>query len=207
MDDIQYMEKPEWVSWESIASCIREAHKINEKRGFIMPAMYITGDHLQKDVGKGHCLIALCGDKVVGTKTITYRKYKMTHPLGWLSKGQTVIYTGLEAVQRDFQGTDVYLELHSLANKIIKESGNQIIASFTAEDNKVVQKLAIKKGAKLVWFSPTKKDAACYSVYMFRWLNGCPYPDWLINVMFKTSKLIVKTIWKPGYKLRFCFWR
>lgn len=207
MDDIQYMEKPEWVSWESVASCIREAHKINEKRGFIMPAMYITGEDLKKKVGNGHCLVALHEDKVIGTKTITYKKYKVNHPLGWLSKGQDVVYIGLEAVQRDFQGTDVYIELYRLANKIIKESGNDIIAFFTAEDNEVVQKLAMKKGAKLVWFFPTKKDAKCYSVYMFRWLNGCPYPDWLVNFIFKFSKLVVKTIWKPGYILRFCFWR
>ena len=207
MSEIEYMEKPEWVSWDSVASCIREAHKINQKRGFVMPGLYITGNDLKKSVGNGHCLVALSGGEVVGTKTITYRKYKKHHPLGLLSKGQTVIYTGLEAVKRDYQGTDVYIELHSKANKIIKDSGCQIIASFTAEDNKVVQKLAMKKGAKLVWFSPTKKDSECYSVYMFRWLNGCPYPDWFVNLVFKCSKVVVKMIWKPGYKSRLYFWR
>lgn len=42
MDEIKYMEKPEWVSWEDVLACLHEAHKVNKRKGFTMPGYDMT---------------------------------------------------------------------------------------------------------------------------------------------------------------------
>lgn len=199
------MEKPEWVSWDAVADCLHEAHKVNIKRGFVMPGFDMDPERLKEKVKNGHCLVALDGDKVVGTTTLTYRTFKKHLWLRYWSKGNPILYSGLDGIRPEYQGTDVYIELQHLRKKVIDESGVEIVGFNTAEQNKIVKKLAIKSGSKPILFSPTAKGRDYYSVYMFRWLHGCPYPDWYVNFMFKLSKVVIKTLWKPGWKFRFWF--
>ena len=205
MEEIKYMEKPDWVSWDAIADCLRDAHSINKKRGFEMPGLDMTPEKLERKVGNGHCLIAFDGEKVIGTTTLQYYKIKKNIWLRYWTKGATFLYSGLEGIRREYQGSDVYLELQKLRKKVIDESGVEIVGFNTAEHNKVVLKTAKKGGGKYVLFSPSFKGAPYYSIYVLRWLHGCPYPDWYINFMFKLSKFVVKTLWKPGWKFRFWF--
>ena len=34
MSEIQFMEKPDWVSWDSVRECLNASHKVNKKKGF-----------------------------------------------------------------------------------------------------------------------------------------------------------------------------
>ncbi|GEM_PF-1979027 len=199
------MEKPKWVSWEAVTDCLHDAHTINSERGFEMPGLKITPEELERKVGNGYCLIALDGDTVVGTTTLQYFKFKKNKWLKYWTKGKPFLYSGLDGIRREYQGTDVYFELQKLRKKVIEESGVEIVGFNTSEHNNVVLKMAKKTGGKFVLFSPTYKDATYYSIYVFRWIHGCPYPDWYINFMFKMSKVVVKTLWKPGWKFRFWF--
>lgn len=205
MNEIKYMEKPEWVSWEAVADCLHEAHEINKKRGFIMPGLDMAPERLKEKVGNGHCLVALDGEKVVGTTTLHYSQFKKHKWLRYWTKGAPFMYSGLDGIRREYQGSEVYFELQKLRKKVIEESGVEIVGFNTAEHNKVVLKMAKRTGGKQVLFSPTCKGATYYSIYVLRWLHGCPYPDWYINFMFKLSKVVVKTLWKPGWKFRFWF--
>ena len=97
----------------------------------------------------------------------------------------------------------MFFGLDSLRNKYIHDSGIRIRQCNTSERNKAVIKLCKKGGYKLVQYSATGKGATYYSVIMCMWEDGCPFSDRFCNFMFKLSKIITKTIWKPGYKCRF----
>ena len=109
----------------------------------------------------------------------------------------------MTGVLPDYQGTDVYIELMRLRDDYFKGSGVEILYFSTSENNKVVQKIGKLKHFKYVQYTATGEGADYYSVIMAKWKNGCPYNDKVCNFMFKLSKVVVKTIWKPGYKNRF----
>ena len=62
MDEIKYLEKPEWISWEAVADCLHAAHSANTKNGFVMPGIEMPGDELCSRIGDGHCFVAIDND-------------------------------------------------------------------------------------------------------------------------------------------------
>ncbi len=202
MGDIQYMIKPEWISWDEVQECQRKAHEAtNNVKGLHMTVQDYSGEKLKQSLSNnGYCFVAIDGNKVVGVHGLMLFKGNR-----WWSKGKKVAYNCMDGILTEYRGTDVYFNLSELRMKYIKDSGADIIQSNTAENNTTVRKITKVKKFKTVQYSATGKGANYYSVIMAKWLNGCPYPDWFINFMFGLSKVVVKTIWKPGYKLRFWF--
>ena len=199
MEEIKYMEKPDWVSWEDIRQCLYLAHQVNRKRGFNMLSQDMSAEELQKKLEfGGHCFVALDNEKLVGVTTLRFFKSRR-----WWAWGKTVAYPGLDGVLKEYQGTDVFIVLEDMRKAVIKASGVRIIQTNTAEENTVVLRKLKKKGWKYVQYSATGKGADHYSIIMVKWLDGCPWPDWLINLLFNFSKYIIRAIWKPGYNLRF----
>lgn len=198
MEDIQFVEKPEWLSWDDIHECLYKAHSVNRKKGFSMTNERLSGEKLKRKVGDGHCFVALCEKRVVGVACL-----KLFRPKRWWTRN-IVAYTFLDAIIPEYRGTDVFLGLDKIRNKCIRESGARIRQCNTAEQNKTVIKICTRANYKMVQYSATGKGADYYSVIMVKWEDGCPYPDWFVNFMFRMSKYAVKLIWKPGYKLRFC---
>ena len=197
MSEILYLEKPDWVSWSSVHECLARAHSVNERKGFHMTNQDLAGEEIKKKLRNGHCFVAIVDKKVIGVHGLTFVRMNR-----WWAR-ETVAITCLDGILPEYRGTDVFLSLQSLRMKYIKESGVNIIQCNTAEHNNVVLKICRKKGYKQVQYSATGKGADYYSIVMAKWLKGCPYSDRYCNLMFKLSKLVVKTIWKPGYKFRF----
>ncbi len=199
MSEIQYMEKPDWVSWEDIRECIQTAHQTNKKWGFEMLNSKITADQLAIVLKDARCFVALDDNKVVGTSSVMI-EYKKK----WWRYGP-VIYYGYDGILSEYRGTDVYFALNELKDKFVKDTGVKVHYFRTAEHNKTVIKINLKYGYKLVQLNPTIKGANYYSVTMVKWDDGCPFPDWFLKFMFNLSKVVSKTLWKPGYKWRFWF--
>lgn len=200
MDEIQYLLKPEWVTWDSVQECQRKAQESNNAKGFHMAAQDLSAEYLEKKMRGGLCFVALDGKRVVGVSGLLLFKGK-----NWWSFGKKVAYNCMDGILPEYQGTDVYFGLSDLRMKYIKESGADIIQSNTSEHNRMILKICEKKGFKKVRFSATGKNINVdyYSIIMAKWLKGCPYSDWFCNFMYTASKIIIKAIWKPGYKLRF----
>ena len=76
MSEIKYMVKPDWISWDEVQECQRKAHEVNNVKGFHMKVQDISGEELKNYIGDGICIIALDGEKVVGTTSIVYKKLK-----------------------------------------------------------------------------------------------------------------------------------
>lgn len=185
MSEIKYMEKPDWVSWEDVLTCLHEAHKVNKRKGFTMPGYAMTMEEYMEKLGDGQCFVALEGNKVIGVTSVKFIKSRR-----WCTWGKKVAYNGLDGILKEYQGTDVFISLNALRYKYIKESGVNIIEFNTAEHNKVVIKNNLKRGARIVQYAHRAKGGY-HPIVMVRWLHGCPYPDWLCNFMFKLSKMIV----------------
>lgn len=200
MNEIQYMEKPEWVSWESIRNCISAAHQSNKKYGFeMLNSKLTTAEELMCRMKDCHCFVAIEDKNVVGTLSV-----KLQRKRKWWTK-DLVAYYCYDAILPKYRGTDVYFDLLQKRKEYVKKTGVKIHQFNTAEHNKPVIRMNIKKGFKPVQFTPTMKGANYYSVTMVKWDEGCPFPDWFLKFMFNLSKIISKTLWKPGYKRRFWF--
>lgn len=204
MSEIQYMIKPDWISWDEVQECQRKAHEAtNNGKGIHMTVQDISGDDLRQYIeenGNGYCFIALDGRKVVGLCGL-----KLFVGTRWWSWKKKVAYNCIDGILPEYQGSEVYFGLNEIRMKYIMESGAELIQSNTAENNKRVRKIAKMRNGKIVQFSATGRGADYYSVIIVKWLNGCPFSDRFINFMFNLSKIVVKTIWKPGYKVRFWF--
>ncbi len=200
MSTIKYMLKPDTISWDDVQECQRKAHVINNKKNLHMTCQDMTGNELREMIGDGFCFVAVDGDKVVGTTSV-----KLLEQHRWWNKGGKVAYYCHSAVLPEYRGTDVYIDMTKLMTDFVKDSGVKIHQFNTAVQNKSVIRMNERNGYKRVQFSATGKGANYYSIVMCKWDEGCPYSDRFINFMFVLSKIIVKAIWRPGYKFRFWF--
>lgn len=201
MSEIQYMEKPDWVSWDDVIDCIRTADTINQKKGLHMHIAKVTPDEMQEDLKNGKCFVALYENRVIGTAS-----YKIRNLKKWYRWGK-VIYCSYDGILPEYRGTDVYLELKNVENKSMKESGIRVYQFHTAETNKTVIKINLIKGFKYVLFRPNFNGCGYYSVTMLKWIDGCPFPDWYLKLMFNLSKFVTKTFFTKEGKFRPSFRR
>lgn len=191
MNDIFYMEKPDWVSWDDIRICLNAAHQVNKKSGFEMHNATITTESLIELTRGAHCFVALEGKKVVGVACVSIEDLKK-----WYVRGP-VLYYFCDGILPEYRGTDVFFGLNELKKSFVKESDVRIHMFRTSEHNKTIIKINLRNGFKLVQFHPTpKKIANYYNVTMVKWDDGCPFPDWFLNFMFKLSKIVSKTFFK-----------
>ena len=185
MDEIQYMLKPDWVSWAAIKECFVKAHESNRKKGVVMQNQFMTPEEFEQNYKDAYFFVALHGEEVIGTSAFIIRNLNQ-----WYVKGK-VIYNCADAIIPEYKGTDVYTDLLAYRAKYIEKTGIRIMMFDTAEDNKLVQKLTAKKGGKKVKLYASPKTWY-YSVVMVKWMDGCPYSDWYCNFRFKLSCFIVK---------------
>ena len=188
------MEKPDWVPWEDVIDCIRAADTVNQKKGLHMHIATVKPDEMKEDLKDGKCFVALHEGKVVGTTSYKIRKLRR-----WYRRGK-VIYYSYDGILPEYRGTDVYFALKEIQNKSVKESGIRVHQFHTAEKNKTVIKINLKYGFKLVLFKPNSLNLHYYSVTMVKWEDGCPFPDWFVNFMFKSSKFFFKSFFTPDFK-------
>lgn len=193
------MEKPDWVSWEDVCECIRKANVVNDKQGFHMLFSKITPDEIKNRLKEGFCFVALHNNKVVGTASFRFLNLK-----SWYYCGR-IIYTCYDAILPEYRGTDVYLGLGELRRNKIKDTGIRHQFFHTAEGNKTVLKINLRRGFKPVLFIPTGEGADYYTVVMAKWMDGCPYNDRFVKFMFNLSKVVTKSFLRPDGKFKYWF--
>ena len=135
MSVIQFMEKPEWVSWDDVRSCLNRAHQLNKKRGFEMRNSTITTEELLETVKDAHCFVALLDDKVVGVACVRIENIKK-----WYAR-EPVVYYFCDGVLPEYRGTEVYFGLNEIKYRFVKESGIKIHYFRTSPHNKIIIKM------------------------------------------------------------------
>lgn len=187
------MIKPDWVSWDEIHELLLAAHKKNIEKGVVMNTTTMTGEEIKNYLGEsGRCIVALCGNELVGTTSV-----KIAIGKSWFDKGKTVAKGTMSAILKHYQGLGLLEEMNELTNQYMKEKSVQIIEADTAEDNVMMRKILAKKGFKEVRFFPAKNQNH-FSVYFVKWLEGCPFSDRFIQRKFNLSKVLTKIQYGPG---------
>ena len=192
-DSISIVEKPEWVSWDDIRQCLIDAHADNRARGINMAHYQYPADKIKESVGdNGTMLVALDGNKVVGTAAIEERNGK-----AWYVNGRYA-YMCYAGVLPEYCGRGIYSDLLARREEIAKALDYDVLLFDTHSDNKAIQEITKKRGYRLVGFlRSASRDH--FSVIMVKWLKGCPYSKAYCDVRFHISRIktIVKSFLLP----------
>ena len=80
---IQVIEKPDWVSWEEIHQVLWKAHEENRRKGMYMAFPALPGEEIRKKIeGHGKMLVAMDGQKIVGTAAIIVKSLELAEGAG-----------------------------------------------------------------------------------------------------------------------------
>jgi len=192
MEEIKIIEKPDWISWDDIHEVLYAAHKKNIEKGIVMNYALFSGEKIKKKLGdEGVCWVALCGDKVVGTNSVTFFQGN-----SWWNKGKKVAHGCFTGILKEYQGIGIMEEFNKKYRELILKKGVDISEGETAEDNRIMRKVLEKTGHKTVSFYAPPSNH--YNVRVVKWLNGCPFSDKYIERRFKLAKFLTKLQYKPG---------
>lgn len=196
MDEIKIMEKPEWISWDDIHLLLLEAHKKNIEKGLIMNYPQMPGEEIRKKLGDdGMCWVAFCGNKLVGTTSVTFLQGK-----SWWDKDKKVAHGCFTGILKEYQGIGIMEGFNMKYREYILKKKVYITEGDTAENNHIMRRLLEKGGHKTVsFYAPSSNH---YNVRMAKWLNGCPFSDKYIERRFKIARFLTKLQYQPGQKER-----
>ena len=196
MGEIIIREKPNEVSFDTIHEILYSAHESTRRNGTIIKTSLMNAQQLEDRVGSlGRCFVAYDNDNIVGTAS-----YRVTTRNSWYYKGR-VFNRILIGVLPEYKGHHICEKLFNTIFQEAKQEGIKGIETRTAENNEIIQHICKKEGAHYVGFMPTLPDH--YSVVMFQWTDGCPWPEWLLNSFYSAKRLLVKIRYKPDKKKRF----
>ena len=137
------------------------------------------------------CWVALCGDKLVGTTSVTFFQGR-----SWWNKGQKVAHGCFTGILKEYQGIGITEEFNKKYREYIIQKGVYITEGDTAESNRIMRRIVEKNGHKTVSFFAS--SANHYSVRFVKWLNGCPFSDEYIAKRLKWSERLTRLQYKPG---------
>lgn len=181
MEKIEVMMKPERVSWEDIHALLLAAHQKNISRGMVMKATQLPGAELESRIGRdGRCIVALAGDKLVGTTSVGF--YTGRH---WYDRGKLVAHSMFSALLPRYQGIGIREDMNQLRDEYVKEVGAEIMQADTPTGNTIVRENARRHGFREVAY---RSFPGHYSVIFVKWYGGCPFPAWYCRLRFLLSR-------------------
>jgi hypothetical protein len=192
MEDIRIIEKPNNISFDDIHNLLMEANKRNFKNGIVLRYAKMPAEEIIKTLGKeGRTWVAMDGDKLVGTTSVTFIKGK-----DWWNKGKKVAHGCFTGILKSYQGIGIMEELNAKKYAYILASGADMNQGDTAENNKIMRKVLEKDGYKTVEFFSSKSSH--YSIKIVKWLSECPFTEKYINRRYKISEKLTRWQYKPG---------
>lgn len=184
MSEIQIIEKPDSISYETIRDVLREAHKEHTDKGLVMIYHTLPAEELERMIGeRGKCFVALDGDKVVGTASCRIKVYDK-----WYCKGEAWDEI-LLGVLPAYQGRHLSTRFNKIREEEAVKQGINIIAGDTAEQNTKRIAIAEKEGFIKVDYHWNNGH---YSVELMKWLDGCPFSKKYCAFRFSCKRLKVR---------------
>ena len=168
-NNIQIVEKPDWISWDDIKKCLFDAHIINREKDINMANLQWPAEKIKESIGdNGVMFVALDGDKLVGTAALVEKK-----SYHWYSKGKCG-YLCFACVIPSYNGLGIYHSLLKKREEIAKTQDFDVLYYDTHCKNEKIISYGEKNGYRKVRFFLTKsKDH--HSIVMAKWLKDCPY--------------------------------
>ena len=156
---------------------------LDRAKGIHMAHYQWPAEKIKESLGEnGIMLVALDGQKVVGTAAIAEKNGK-----AWYATGRYA-YMCFAGVLPEYCGQGIYKALIEKREQLAKSKDYKVLVLDTHSDNLTIQKTAINNGYKFVrFFRASSKDH--YSVVMAKWLSDCPYSNLYCKWKFIVSKL------------------
>lgn len=197
-DVIQIIEKPEWVSWDDISAVIWQAHGLNREKGMNMKHASFSGKEIKEYLEpNGKMFVALLDNKLVGVAAYQPKKVSF-----WFGE-ELFAYRCFEAVLPQYTGKGIYGQLVRTIEDTSRSQGiNKVMFNTHPHNSRVIQ-IAQQVGYKKVDFRAGRENPW---VFMVKWLNGMPYSESKINIMYAKKKLqlqiknTIKQVLKKGGK-------
>lgn len=173
---IQIIEKPDWVSWEDIHKVIWVSHKTNREKGINMIHATFSGMEIEDYLAPtGKMFVAIQDSKVIGVAASKEMNAKF-----WFG-ADVFVYCCFVAVLPEYRGKGVYGELMKQQERIASSKGIDKVLFNTHPNNTRVIAAALKNGYKKVSYTQGKDSPW---VYLVKWVNGAPYPDFVFNAIY-----------------------
>ena len=183
MSMIQILEKPDWVTWEEIKKCLIDAHASNREAGINMDHYHWPAERIRESLGeKGVMLVAMDGEKVVGTAAIADKSGN-----AWYVKGKYA-YMCFAGVLPTYRGFGIYKDLTRRREEYAIQNHYETLLLDTHSHNKRIRTIAKKNGYRHVGFFRAKSGDH-YSVVMVKWLKGCPFSSFYCWMKYRYSWL------------------
>lgn len=181
---IQIIEKPDWVSWDAIHDVLVKAHAENRAKGINMRKPGLPGEEIKKEIGDdGVMLVALDGEKVVGTAALLVKQNKT-----WYNNGRYG-YLCFASILPEYNGKGIYKQLCQKREEVAKQKGLNRLYIDTHHNNTHVIEINKEQGFKCV---DIKVLPDHWNVVLFKWLDGCPYSNFRCIYEFAKRKAIIQ---------------
>ncbi len=181
---IQIMEKPDWVSWETIHDVLWEAHAENRKNGVFMRYPSLSGEEIKRRIDdNGKMFVAIEDGKVIGSAALVYKTKTL-----WCGKG-IYGYCCFASVLPSYQGRGVYKELCIQREQEARDNGIMKLIMDTNENNKKELSIIYQAGYKKVNYVFWKDH---FNVVCVKWLDGCPFSQFRCWFEFHKQRCLVK---------------
>ena len=182
-EDILIIEKPDYITWDEIKSCIWNAHSENRSKGIMMGNPSLPADEIRKIIeNNGKMLVALIDGKVVGTAAITRKRASL-----WCGKkNEEYAHFCFASVLPQYKGKGIFKLLEIKREQMVLGMNINKIMTDTHENNIKRLNIAKKNGYKFVDYKVCKDH---FNIVLVKWLYGCPYSDFVCSLMFTWYKL------------------
>ena len=191
MEEIIIKEKDDSVSFEAIQELLTAAHMSNAEKGLIYATANQSVDKLKAKIGEdGVCFIAMLGDVLAGTVTISFRELNY-----WYHSGEVAIIK-LLGVSPEFKGRHISSKLIEKCIECAEKKGRRVIIADSAEQNVILRNLLHKYGFLTVDYCKYAANNFYTNVYV-RWLDGCPHSRLSRSIHYKLKRMKIRLKYKP----------
>lgn len=183
LEKIVITEKPDYISWDEIKACIWNSHSENRTKGVIMGNPSLPADTIRNRIeNNGKMLVALIDDKVVGTAAFERKSISL-----WCGKkDEEYAHVCFDAVLPQYCGLGIFKQLELIREQLVLDMGLTKIIGDTHEYNYKRLNIAKKNNYKFIDYKFYKDH---FNIVWVKWLDGCPYSDFICFLMFIYYKI------------------
>jgi GNAT superfamily N-acetyltransferase len=177
------IEKPDSISYEQIQATIHSAHESNKEKGLNYGVADQSSDYLKKDIDKNSiCYVAMDGDKIAGTCTMTIRTKKL------LFIKVKMAYLQFFAVSPEYKGHHLGARLFDHRMQEAKRLGYKYLYGNSAEDNLIIRHIYLQRGFLKAYYAKSKRNNFFAVGYLKTPYNNSKLFRGLVNLYFNRNR-------------------
>lgn len=193
---IRILPKPENISFEDIRNLLQRAHATNREVGLYYNTPNQTARELEQRIQNGGvCMVAMDGDKLVGTGSLDFRQVNRWYYRGMMAHFQ------MDGVLPEYRGRKLGKRLIDARMDYVREKGVKAMYFTSAEKNLVLYALYKKYGFVKVDYFAAPKDNF-FSVIYVSWLDRPAHSKLYVKLRYSLKRLYVRLFTGAGKKTK-----